>query len=96
MSDDVITPNGDMRLCARFSCVAEMNAVAPVSDKAVIIRRLRVAMAEGQFDPASAEFRCVRRILRRSAQNTWKPTPPQVQNMQRILGELGKSESLID
>ena len=27
------TPSGDMRLYARFSCVAEMNAVAPVSDK---------------------------------------------------------------
>ena len=65
-------------------------------DKAECIRRLREAMDEGHFDPASEKFRCVLRILRRSVRNKWKPTPPQVQNMQRILGELGESESLID
>ena len=71
-------------------------AMRALPDKAECFRRLREAMAEGQFDPASAEFRCVRRILRRSARNKWKPTPPQVQNMQRILGELDKDEGLID
>ena len=65
-------------------------------DKAACIRRLRSAMTEGQFDPASADFRCVRRILRRSARNKWRPTPPQIRNMQRIVGELDEDESLID
>jgi len=64
--------------------------------KAECIRRLREAMAEGHFDPAGEKFRCVLRILRRSARNKWKPTPPQVQNMQRILGELDEDEGLID
>ena len=77
----VAPPGGDMRA---------------LPGKAECIRRLRSAMAEDRFDPDSADFRCVRRILRRSAQNTWKPTPPQVQNMQRILGELGEDEGLID
>ena len=81
MVDGVGIPGGDKRA---------------LPDTALIIRRLREAMAEGHFNPASAEFRCVRRILRRSARNNWKPTPPQVQNMQRILGELGESENLID
>jgi len=60
------------------------------------IRRLREAMAEGHFDPAGEKFRCVLRILRRSARNKWKPTPPQIRNMQRIVAELGEGESLID
>jgi len=71
-------------------------AMRALPDKAACIRRLRSAMAEGHFDPAGEKFRCVLRILRRSARNKWKPTPPQVQNMQRILGELDESESLID
>ena len=77
----VDTPGGDMRA---------------LPDKAECVRRLRDAMAFGQFDPASAEFRCVRRILRRSARNKWKPTPPQIRNMQRIVAELDEGESLID
>ena len=31
MVERVDTPGGVMRLCARFSCVAEMNAAAPVN-----------------------------------------------------------------
>ncbi len=81
MVEGVGIPSGDMRA---------------LPDKAKCIRRLREAMDEGHFDPAGEKFRCVRRILRRSARNKWKPTPPQVQNMQRILGELGEDEGLID
>ncbi len=64
--------------------------------KAECIRRLREAMAEGRFNPASEKFRCVLRILRRSARNKWKPTPPQIRNMQRIVAELDEDEGLID
>ncbi len=70
--------------------------VRALPGKAECIRRLREAMAEGHFDPASEKFRCVLRILRRSARNTWKPTPPQIKNVQRIVGELDEDESLID
>ena len=64
--------------------------------KAECIRRLREAMTEGHFDPASEKFRCVLRILRRSARNKWRPTPPQIRNVQRIVAELDEDSSLID
>ena len=64
--------------------------------KAECIRRLREAMAERHFDPAGEKFRCVLRILRRSARNKWRPTPPQIRNVQRIVAELDEDSSLID
>ena len=79
-----------------FETTARNHDARALPDKAECVRRLREAMAEGHFDPASEKFRCVSRILRRSARNTWKPTPPQVQNMQRILGELDEDEGPID
>ena len=65
-------------------------------DPREIERRKTEAMAERHFDPAGEKFRCVLRILRRSARNKWRPTPPQIRNMQRIVAELDEGESLID
>ena len=67
-----------------------------LAGKAERIRGLREAMAGRHFDPAGEKFRWVLRILRRSARNKWRPTPPQIRNMQRIVAELDEGESLID